>query len=84
MLYIIATYLVLVFHIVLRWLIHNMLIFVQLLFTKWRAVTARPPSLIGKLDLFGTLQDHLEQLRIFLNKLTKICAFAKADENVSL
>ncbi|XP_022830173.1 testis-expressed protein 47-like [Spodoptera litura] len=52
-------------------------------FTSWRAVTARPPSLIGKLDLFGTLQEHLEQLRIFLNKITKICAFVKADEKLS-
>ncbi|KAF9415629.1 hypothetical protein HW555_006774 [Spodoptera exigua] len=52
-------------------------------FNSWRAVTARPPSLVGKLDLFGPLQEHFEQLRIFLNKITKICAFAKADDKLS-
>ncbi|PZC84290.1 uncharacterized protein LOC110370233 [Helicoverpa armigera] len=52
-------------------------------FKNWRAVTARPPSLIGKLDLFGPLQEHLEQLRIFLNKISKICEFAQADEELS-
>ncbi|XP_075979112.1 testis-expressed protein 47-like [Anticarsia gemmatalis] len=55
----------------------------KLAFHEWRALTARPPSLVGKLDVHGPLQDHLEQLRICLNKITKLCAFAEADENLS-
>ncbi|XP_045766637.1 uncharacterized protein LOC123868243 isoform X2 [Maniola jurtina] len=49
----------------------------------WRAFTARPPSLIGKLDVHGPLSEHMEQLRICLDKIKRICAYAKADENLS-
>nr|XP_034831187.1 uncharacterized protein LOC117988177 isoform X2 [Maniola hyperantus] len=49
----------------------------------WRAFTARPPSLIGKLDVHGPLSEHMEQLRICLDKTKRICAYAKADENLS-
>lgn len=55
----------------------------QLEFSDWRAITARPPSLIGKLDVYGPLQEHLEQLRICLNKITKLSELAKSDRNVS-
>ncbi|KAJ0178379.1 hypothetical protein K1T71_006202 [Dendrolimus kikuchii] len=55
----------------------------KLQFHKWRAVTARPPSLIGKLDVFGPLSEHMEQLRIFLDKIKKLCNFARANEALS-
>ncbi|CAB3260113.1 unnamed protein product [Arctia plantaginis] len=55
----------------------------QLEFSDWRAITARPPSLIGKLDVYGPLQEHFEQLRICLNKITKLCELAKSDPNLS-
>ncbi|KAJ8713400.1 hypothetical protein PYW07_013770 [Mythimna separata] len=53
------------------------------LFKNWRALTARPPSLIGKLDLYGPLEEHMEQLRIFLNKMKKIVGYALEDEKLS-
>ncbi|KAJ8716205.1 hypothetical protein PYW08_013490 [Mythimna loreyi] len=52
-------------------------------FKNWRAVTARPPSLIGKMDLYGPLEEHMEQLRIFLNKVIKTVGYALEDEKLS-
>ncbi|XP_038206255.1 testis-expressed protein 47-like [Zerene cesonia] len=52
-------------------------------FDGWRAVTARPPSLVGKLDVYGPLSEHVEQLRICLDKISKFCALAQADEELS-
>ncbi|XP_023940343.1 uncharacterized protein LOC112047445 [Bicyclus anynana] len=54
-----------------------------LLFDDWRAFIARPPSLIGTLNVHGPMSEHMEQLRICLDKMTRICAYAKADENLS-
>ncbi|XP_072947240.1 testis-expressed protein 47-like [Epargyreus clarus] len=54
-----------------------------LLFDGWRALTARPPSLVGNLDVFGPLAEHMEQLRICLDKLTRLCALVKADETMT-
>ncbi|XP_050672128.1 uncharacterized protein LOC126970324 [Leptidea sinapis] len=53
------------------------------LFDGWRAVTARPPSLVGNFDVHGTLPEHIEQLRICLVKITRLCALAQADEELS-
>ncbi|CAH4028771.1 unnamed protein product [Pieris brassicae] len=53
------------------------------LFDDWRAITARPPSLVGKLDVFGPLAEHLEQLKICLDKIRKLCALAQDDEELS-
>ncbi|CAF4909153.1 unnamed protein product [Pieris macdunnoughi] len=53
------------------------------LFDDWRAITARPPSLVGKLDVFGPLAEHVEQLRICLDKIRKFCALAQDDEELS-
>ncbi|CAG9793787.1 unnamed protein product [Diatraea saccharalis] len=54
-----------------------------LIFDDWKAVTARPPALIGKLDVYGPLQEHIEQLRICLMKINQLCSFAKSEENLS-
>ncbi|XP_046968959.1 uncharacterized protein LOC124536457 [Vanessa cardui] len=54
-----------------------------LMFEDWRALTARPPSLIGTLDIHGSMSEHMEQLRICLDKIKRICAYAKADEDLS-
>ncbi|VVC90913.1 unnamed protein product [Leptidea sinapis] len=56
---------------------------VERLFDGWRAVTARPPSLVGNFDVHGTLPEHIEQLRICLVKITRLCALAQADEELS-
>ncbi|XP_060802436.1 uncharacterized protein LOC106134906 [Amyelois transitella] len=48
-------------------------------FSNWQAVTARPPSLVGKLDVYGPLQAHMEQLRICLDKIFKLCRFANEE-----
>ncbi|CAK1556166.1 unnamed protein product [Leptosia nina] len=53
------------------------------LFDGWRAVTARPPSLVGKLDVYGPLAEHIEQLRICLDKINKFCTLAHDDEELS-
>ncbi|XP_037294646.1 uncharacterized protein LOC115451358 [Manduca sexta] len=54
-----------------------------MLFDSWRAVTARPPSLVGKLDIHGPFSEHIEQLSICLDKITKLCNLAKLDEMLS-
>ncbi|XP_050351901.1 uncharacterized protein LOC126774418 [Nymphalis io] len=54
-----------------------------LTFEDWRALTARPPSLIGTLDVHGSIMEHMEQLRICLDKMKRICTYAKADQNLS-
>lgn len=51
-------------------------------FDGWRAVTGRPPSLVGKLDVFGPMSEHLEQLRICLDRIEKFINLAKADDQV--
>ncbi|XP_053606451.1 uncharacterized protein LOC128672938 [Plodia interpunctella] len=48
-------------------------------FSNWQAVTARPPSLVGKLDVYGPLQAHMEQLRVCLDKIRKLCRFANEE-----
>ncbi|CAH0729634.1 unnamed protein product, partial [Brenthis ino] len=53
-----------------------------LIFDNWRALTARPPSLIGKLDVHGSMAEHMEQLRICLDKIKRVCELTKADQNV--
>ncbi|CAH2091272.1 unnamed protein product [Euphydryas editha] len=53
-----------------------------LIFEDWRAVTARPPSLIGTLDIHGSISEHMEQLRICLDKTKRICLHAQADQNL--
>ncbi|XP_032520604.2 uncharacterized protein LOC116772499 [Danaus plexippus] len=53
-----------------------------LTFDDWRALTARPPALISKLDVNGPMSEHMEQLRICLDKIRRIIALAKADENL--
>ncbi|XP_059054094.1 uncharacterized protein LOC131848302 [Achroia grisella] len=53
------------------------------IFEEWEAVTAHPPSLIGKLDVFGPLAEHMEQLRICLDKINRLCELAKSDEPLS-
>ncbi|KAL0872048.1 hypothetical protein ABMA27_004483 [Loxostege sticticalis] len=52
-------------------------------FKSWRAVTARPPSLVGKLDVYGPLVEHMEQLRICIAKINKVCELARSEENLS-
>ncbi|XP_063827770.1 uncharacterized protein LOC135077142 [Ostrinia nubilalis] len=52
-------------------------------FDDWRAVTARPPSLVGRLDVYGPLAEHMEQLRICINKLNKLCELARSEEHLS-
>ncbi|XP_026762853.2 uncharacterized protein LOC113521513 [Galleria mellonella] len=54
-----------------------------LIFEGWQAVTANPPSLIGKLDIFGPLAEHMEQLRICLDKINRLCQIAKSEETLS-
>ncbi|CAH2981237.1 unnamed protein product [Chilo suppressalis] len=54
-----------------------------LLFHDWKAVTARPPSLISKLDAYAPLQDHIEQLRICMMKINKLCYLSKTEANLS-
>ncbi|CAH2244503.1 testis-expressed protein 47-like [Pararge aegeria] len=54
-----------------------------LLFDDWRALTARPPSLIGALDAHGSMSEQMEQLRICLDKIKRICAYAKGNTNLS-
>ncbi|XP_068618700.1 testis-expressed protein 47-like [Battus philenor] len=54
-----------------------------LMFSGWRALTARPPSLVGVFDVYGPISDHMEQLRIFLEKMNKLCVLAKSDANLS-
>ncbi|KAG6442201.1 hypothetical protein O3G_MSEX002183 [Manduca sexta] len=55
-----------------------------MLFDSWRAVTARPPSLVGKLDIHGPFSEHIEQLSICLDKITKLCNLAKLDEMLKI
>ncbi|XP_028036304.1 testis-expressed protein 47-like isoform X2 [Bombyx mandarina] len=54
-----------------------------LFFARWRALTAHPPSLVGRLDVNGPISEHMEQLKICLNKITKLCDLLKADEKLS-
>nr|XP_021208101.1 uncharacterized protein LOC101736378 isoform X2 [Bombyx mori] len=55
----------------------------ELFFARWRALTAHPPSLVGRLDVNGPISEHMEQLKICLNKITKLCDLLKADEKLS-
>ncbi|XP_013140108.1 PREDICTED: uncharacterized protein C7orf62 homolog [Papilio polytes] len=54
-----------------------------LMFSGWRALTARPPSLVGNLDVYGPIAAHMEQLRIFLDKMSKLCDLAKHEHHLS-
>ncbi|KPJ14285.1 hypothetical protein RR48_05263 [Papilio machaon] len=54
-----------------------------LMFSGWRALTARPPSLVGNLDVYGPIAEHMEQLRIFLNKMSKLCDLAEHEHDLS-
>ncbi|XP_045451011.1 uncharacterized protein LOC123659893 [Melitaea cinxia] len=54
-----------------------------LIFEEWRAVTARPPSLIGTLYIHGSMSEHMEQLRICLDKTKRICLHAQAEQNLA-
>ncbi|KAJ2944280.1 hypothetical protein O0L34_g18266 [Tuta absoluta] len=54
------------------------------LFDDWRAVYARPPSLVGKLDIYAPIGEHMEQLKICLTKITKLCQLAHQEgDNLS-
>ncbi|KAL4715867.1 hypothetical protein ACJJTC_014599 [Scirpophaga incertulas] len=54
-----------------------------MLFNDWKAITAKPPSLVGKLDVLGQLSEHFEHLKICIAKLNKLCALAKSDIELS-
>ncbi|CAH2039736.1 unnamed protein product, partial [Iphiclides podalirius] len=53
------------------------------MFNGWRALIARPPSLVGNLDVHGPLAAHMEQLRVFLDKIKNLCVLAKNDPDLS-
>ncbi|KAM3966451.1 uncharacterized protein ACR2FA_012758 [Aphomia sociella] len=55
----------------------------SLIFDGWQAIKARPPSLVGKLDVFGPLAEHMEQLRICLDKISRLCQLAVGEEPLS-
>ncbi|CAK1586299.1 unnamed protein product [Parnassius mnemosyne] len=53
------------------------------MFNGWRALIARPLSLIDKLDVYGPITEHMEHLRIFLDKIKKLCILAKDNLELS-
>ncbi|XP_049874404.1 uncharacterized protein LOC126372621 isoform X2 [Pectinophora gossypiella] len=55
----------------------------KLKFSDWRAHYARPASLVGKLDLYGPVSEHMEQLRVCLDKIAKLIKLSTEIENLS-
>ncbi|XP_063382071.1 uncharacterized protein LOC134668554 [Cydia fagiglandana] len=53
------------------------------LFKGWRGITARPPSLVGVLDINAPLAQHMEQVKVCLDKIAMLCSLATADDNLS-
>lgn len=45
------------------------------LFSNWQAVPIRPPALVTKLDIYSPMAQHIEQLKICLDKIEKTCYF---------
>ncbi|GBP66464.1 hypothetical protein EVAR_51450_1 [Eumeta japonica] len=55
----------------------------KLQFSSWRALYARPPALVTRPNVRAPLAQHMEQLRIFLNKIWKLIDLAVADKDLT-
>ncbi|XP_041987248.1 uncharacterized protein LOC121739010 isoform X2 [Aricia agestis] len=55
-----------------------------LFFKDWYAVMADPPTLISKLEVNGPLSEHMEQLRVCLDKLHRLGEITRYHDKLTL